>query len=47
MFLLKVQLLEFISGVMNAQENDSVLSSPTQINRQGQEHMKVKIIFLL
>uniref|UniRef100_A0A8D2PRS8 PCNA-interacting partner n=1 Tax=Zosterops lateralis melanops TaxID=1220523 RepID=A0A8D2PRS8_ZOSLA len=39
-----VQLLEFISGVMNAQENDSVLSSPTQINRQGQEHMKVTIL---
>ncbi|NXM98658.1 PARI protein, partial [Sylvia borin] len=40
-----VQLLEFISGVMNAQENnDSVLSTPTQINRQGQEHMKVAIL---
>ncbi|NXI15686.1 PARI protein, partial [Irena cyanogastra] len=40
-----VQLLEFISGVMNAQENnDSVLSTPTQINRQGQEHMKVTIL---
>ncbi|TRZ11077.1 hypothetical protein HGM15179_016035 [Zosterops borbonicus] len=39
-----VQLLEFISDVMNAQENDSVLSSPTQINRQGQEHMKVTIL---
>ncbi|NXH51917.1 PARI protein, partial [Rhabdornis inornatus] len=40
-----VQLLEFISGVMNAQENnDSVFSTPTQINRQGQEHMKVKIL---
>ncbi|NXI80851.1 PARI protein, partial [Rhipidura dahli] len=40
-----VQLLEFISGVMNAQENNgSVLSTPTQINRQGQEHMKVKIL---
>ncbi|NXQ35115.1 PARI protein, partial [Alaudala cheleensis] len=37
-----VQLLEFISGVMNAQENNgSVLSTPTQINRQGQERMKV------
>ncbi|NXH81488.1 PARI protein, partial [Edolisoma coerulescens] len=40
-----VQLLEFISGVMNAQENNgSVLSTPTQINRQGQEHMKVAIL---
>ncbi|NXA94114.1 PARI protein, partial [Melanocharis versteri] len=40
-----VQLLEFISGVMNAQENNvSVLSTPTQINRQGQEHMKVTIL---
>ncbi|NWR08824.1 PARI protein, partial [Paradoxornis webbianus] len=40
-----VQLLEFISGVMNAQENnDSVLSTPTQINRQGQEHMKMTIL---
>ncbi|NXH06801.1 PARI protein, partial [Loxia leucoptera] len=40
-----VQLLEFISGVMNAQENNgSVLSTPTQINRQGQEHVKVTIM---
>ncbi|RLW00285.1 hypothetical protein DV515_00009201 [Chloebia gouldiae] len=40
-----VQLLEFISGVMNAQENNgSVLSTPTQINRQGQDHMKVTIL---
>ncbi|NXT98365.1 PARI protein, partial [Buphagus erythrorhynchus] len=40
-----VQLLEFISGVMNAQENNgSVLSTPAQINRQGQEHMKVTIL---
>ncbi|XP_077639246.1 PCNA-interacting partner isoform X2 [Lonchura striata] len=40
-----VQLLEFISGVMNAQENnDSVLSTPTQIKRQGQDHMKVTIL---
>ncbi|XP_039919205.1 PCNA-interacting partner isoform X4 [Hirundo rustica] len=39
-----VQLLEFISGVMNAQENDSVLSTPPQINRQGQEHMKVTVL---
>ncbi|NXB15466.1 PARI protein, partial [Rhagologus leucostigma] len=40
-----VQLLEFISGVMNAQENNgSVLSTPPQINRQGQEHMKVTVL---
>ncbi|XP_062347239.1 PCNA-interacting partner isoform X1 [Cinclus cinclus] len=40
-----VQLLEFISGVMNTQENNgSVLSTPTQINRQVQEHMKVTIL---
>ncbi|KAM7056182.1 PCNA-interacting partner isoform 1-T1 [Acridotheres tristis] len=40
-----VQLLEFISGVMNAQENNgSVLSTATQINREGQEHMKVTIL---
>ncbi|NWU38591.1 PARI protein, partial [Hylia prasina] len=40
-----VQLLEFISGVMNAQENNgSVLSTPTQMNRQGQENMKVTIL---
>ncbi|NXO30229.1 PARI protein, partial [Cisticola juncidis] len=40
-----VQLLEFISGVMNAQENNgSILSTPTQINRQGQEHMKMMIL---
>ncbi|NXB03069.1 PARI protein, partial [Cnemophilus loriae] len=40
-----VQLLEFISGVMNAQENNgSVFSTPTQVNRQGQEHMKVTIL---
>ncbi|NXN79925.1 PARI protein, partial [Bombycilla garrulus] len=39
-----VQLLEFISGVMYAQENDSVPSTPTQISRQGQEHMKVAIL---
>ncbi|NXH45649.1 PARI protein, partial [Dicaeum eximium] len=39
------QLLEFISGVMNAQENNgSVLSSPTQLNRQGLEHMKVTVL---
>ncbi|NXY52771.1 PARI protein, partial [Callaeas wilsoni] len=40
-----VQLLEFISGAMNAQENnDSVLSTPAQISRQGQERMKVTIL---
>ncbi|NXA81183.1 PARI protein, partial [Thryothorus ludovicianus] len=40
-----VQLLEFISGVMNAQENNgSVLTTPTQNNRQGQKHMKVTIL---
>ncbi|NXU11564.1 PARI protein, partial [Pardalotus punctatus] len=40
-----VQLLKFISGIMNAQENNgSVLSTPTQVNRQSQEHMKVTIL---
>ncbi|NXD97789.1 PARI protein, partial [Chaetorhynchus papuensis] len=40
-----VQLWEFISGAMNAQENNgSVLSTPPRINRQGQEHMKVTIL---
>ncbi|KAF4800292.1 PCNA-interacting partner [Turdus rufiventris] len=40
-----VQVLEFISGVMNAQGNNgSVLCTPTQINRQDQEHMKVTIL---
>ncbi|NXA68328.1 PARI protein, partial [Mohoua ochrocephala] len=40
-----VQLLEFISGVIDAQENNgSVLSAPAQINRQDQEHMKVAIL---
>ncbi|NXL18819.1 PARI protein, partial [Setophaga kirtlandii] len=40
-----VQLLEFISGVMNAQENNgSVLSTPTRINRQAQEHVKVAVL---
>ncbi|NXD19163.1 PARI protein, partial [Spelaeornis formosus] len=39
-----VQLLGFISGVMNAQENNGSLpSTPTQ-TRQGQEHMKVTIL---
>ncbi|XP_075358919.1 PCNA-interacting partner isoform X5 [Mycteria americana] len=41
-----VQLLEFMSGVMNVQENnDSVLSIPsTPVNRQGQENVKVTIL---
>ncbi|NXS56327.1 PARI protein, partial [Brachypteracias leptosomus] len=41
-----VQLLEFISGIMNVQgNNDSVLSTPsTPVNRQGQENMKVTIL---
>ncbi|NXQ77958.1 PARI protein, partial [Quiscalus mexicanus] len=39
-----VQLLEFISGVMNAQENGSVLSTPTRINRQDKEHVKVAVL---
>ncbi|NXW93468.1 PARI protein, partial [Alopecoenas beccarii] len=40
-----VQLLEFISGIMNVQENNgSVLSTPTSVNRQGQENVKVTIL---
>ncbi|KAM6146951.1 PCNA-interacting partner [Phoenicopterus ruber ruber] len=41
-----VQLLEFISGIMNVQgNNDSVLSIPsTPVNRQGQENVKVTIL---
>ncbi|NWS71729.1 PARI protein, partial [Crotophaga sulcirostris] len=40
-----VQLLEFISGIMNVQENNgSVLSTPTRVNRQGQENVKVTIL---
>ncbi|NXL05931.1 PARI protein, partial [Mesembrinibis cayennensis] len=41
-----VQLLEFISGIMNVQENNgSVLSAPsTPLNRQGQENVKVTIL---
>ncbi|NXG20472.1 PARI protein, partial [Grallaria varia] len=41
-----VQLLEFISGIRNVQENTgSVLSTPsTHVNRQGQEIMKVSIL---
>ncbi|NWZ05533.1 PARI protein, partial [Agelaius phoeniceus] len=39
-----VQLLEFISGVMNAQENGSILSTPTRINRQDKEHVKVAVL---
>lgn len=47
--LLKVQLLEFISGIMNVQENNGyVLSTPsTPVNRQSQKNVKVKIISLL
>ncbi|XP_032914642.1 PCNA-interacting partner isoform X3 [Catharus ustulatus] len=42
-----VQLLEFISGVMNAQgSSGSVLCTPTQINRQDQEHMKMATSFI-
>ncbi|NXE80504.1 PARI protein, partial [Cochlearius cochlearius] len=41
-----VQLLEFISGIINVQENNgSVLSTPsTPANRQGQENVKVTIL---
>ncbi|NXD77364.1 PARI protein, partial [Halcyon senegalensis] len=40
-----VQLLEFISGIMNVQENNgSVLSTPTPANRQSQENRKVTIL---
>ncbi|KAM6213688.1 PCNA-interacting partner [Sarcoramphus papa] len=41
-----VQLLEFISGIMNAQENNgSVLSTPSiPVNRPNQENMKVTIL---
>ncbi|XP_074018444.1 PCNA-interacting partner [Numenius arquata] len=41
-----VQLLEFISGIMNVQENNgSALSTPsTPVNRQGQENGKVTIL---
>ncbi|KFM13663.1 PCNA-interacting partner [Aptenodytes forsteri] len=41
-----VQLLEFISGIMNVQENNgSVLSTPsTPVNRQGQENVKVTVL---
>ncbi|KAM6288065.1 PCNA-interacting partner [Spheniscus humboldti] len=41
-----VQLLEFISGIMNVQENNgSVLSTPsTPVNRQGQENTKVTVL---
>ncbi|NXW04143.1 PARI protein, partial [Fregetta grallaria] len=41
-----VQLLEFISCIMNIQENNgSVLSTPsTPVNRQGQENVKVTIL---
>ncbi|XP_074437765.1 PCNA-interacting partner [Larus michahellis] len=41
-----VRLLEFISGIMNVQENNgSVLSTPsTPVNRLGQENVKVTIL---
>ncbi|NXO52921.1 PARI protein, partial [Aramus guarauna] len=40
-----VQLLEFISGIMNVQENNGfVLSTPTPVSRQGQENVKVIIL---
>ncbi|XP_027736930.1 PCNA-interacting partner [Empidonax traillii] len=41
-----VQMLEFISGITNVQENnDSVLSTPsTQFNRQDQENVKAAIL---
>ncbi|XP_075610921.1 PCNA-interacting partner isoform X2 [Balearica regulorum gibbericeps] len=40
-----VQLLEFISGIMNVQENSGfVLSTPTPVSRQGQENVKVTIL---
>ncbi|XP_014793003.1 PREDICTED: PCNA-interacting partner [Calidris pugnax] len=41
-----VRLLEFISGIMNVQENNgSVLSTPsTPVTRQGQENEKVTIL---
>ncbi|XP_054242974.1 PCNA-interacting partner isoform X2 [Indicator indicator] len=41
-----VQLLEFISGIMNVHENnDSVLSNhSTPVKRQGQENVKVTIL---
>ncbi|NWH70201.1 PARI protein, partial [Piaya cayana] len=40
-----VQLLEFISGIMNAQEaSGSVLYTPTRVNKQDQETTKVTIL---
>ncbi|XP_010115642.1 PREDICTED: PCNA-interacting partner-like, partial [Chlamydotis macqueenii] len=39
-----VELLEFISGIMNAQENGSVLSTPTRVNRHGQKNGKVTVL---
>ncbi|KAM6290187.1 PCNA-interacting partner isoform 1-T1 [Porphyrio hochstetteri] len=40
-----VQLLEFISGIMNVEENyDSLLSTPTRVNRLGQVSVKVAIL---
>ncbi|NXX85146.1 PARI protein, partial [Urocolius indicus] len=40
-----VQLLEFLSGLMNVQENNGlILSTPIPVNRQGQENVKVTIL---
>ncbi|XP_054659267.1 PCNA-interacting partner isoform X1 [Grus americana] len=40
-----VQLLEFISGIMNVQEdNGFVLSTPIPVSTQGQENVKVTIL---
>ncbi|NXP12300.1 PARI protein, partial [Thinocorus orbignyianus] len=41
-----IQLLEFISGIMNLEENNgSVLSTPsTPVNRQGQDKLKVAVL---
>ncbi|XP_008936585.1 PREDICTED: PCNA-interacting partner [Merops nubicus] len=40
-----VQLMEFISGIMNVQENNgSVLSTPSTPVRQGQENVKVAVL---
>ncbi|XP_009558807.2 LOW QUALITY PROTEIN: PCNA-interacting partner [Cuculus canorus] len=43
--IVPVQLLEFISGIMNVEETSgSVLSTPTRFNKQGQETVKVAIL---
>ncbi|XP_009956791.1 PREDICTED: PCNA-interacting partner [Leptosomus discolor] len=43
--LAPVQLLEFISGIMNVQENNGSLPAPsTPLNRQGQEDVKVAVL---